>query len=803
MPAIRENNKNTSNGGTNWEGGLEAIADDIDRGIKYDAVYFITDGQPTWDNNGRNRTGTTTEVMELENAVTQAERISDEGAKLIPVGIGRLSENTQFDLYKPILPSEADYYPPSDPWKIDGSLTGEQMLKKITSLGLEPIILPDYSELPEQMGQQIFTGCFQIAKNIIDADGTVIENPAGWNFDIKAAGVQDIPTSIVTDKNGQYTFAMKSINKKSFEITITERPTGGQKQNFRFKDARCQRYAYKQKPTDIEITTSDTSITLTADNKSLISCFFNNLPVVPVSVSKKVNVNTPQLSEELKKQTFDFKYSCEKGANEKEIKDVITKVHDGESREIGKFAVGTQCEIKEVTKIDDSRMKLSTTWSSKNTAAVSNEADGTYRFKAGIDAFKNNQRVLATAENNYEAQKATITLTKTIINRDKIPAAKLPKEFPVTYTCRYVPHPNARPERGELPETDPYFVDSKTVVVPRDGNKEIGPFPVGTQCSFEETARLDPNVQADAKVPGFSLKTEWNSNICFGNTTDNNSQDCSTNSVWIPKPGQYSINVKNTYTRELASVSIKKKVSGDASDLTNSHEFLFNLRCEDSGVEVYSQDNIVVKKDGKKVIKDIPVGADCTLSEKQPEQKGVDFVIPKPFHLRASTAGETVEVVVDNTATRQVAPISVKKIVNKKDTFSPEISDSIDALTYNVVAECTVPGEKTPRKVMQPVRDNQTVHFGSFPVGTTCSFSELTNAPAGTEMSYEFSDGPKVTIEDSTPINKVLTNTFENARGKLKVLPLTGSNGYVRWLLAGAAGLLVAAALWLVARRKR
>ncbi|MHC9676653.1 SpaA isopeptide-forming pilin-related protein [Corynebacterium diphtheriae] len=34
-------------------------------------------------------------------------------------------------------------------------------------------------------------------------------------------------------------------------------------------------------------------------------------------------------------------------------------------------------------------------------------------------------------------------------------------------------------------------------------------------------------------------------------------------------------------------------------------------------------------------------------------------------------------------------------------------------------------------------------------------------------------------------------------------LPLTGSNGYVRWLLAGAAGLLVAAALWLVARRKR
>lgn len=769
MPAIRENIVGSPNGGTNWEGGLQAIANDIDRGVKYDSVYFITDGEPTWDNTGRNWQGNTTEVVELDKAVVQAKRISDKGAKLIPIGIGQLSQNKLIELYSPIDISKY-YYPPLIPWRLDRSLTSKQMLEKITSPGLSPIILPDYSKLPEQMGQQIFTGCFQIAKNIIDADGNVIENPDGWNFDIKAARGQGIPTSIVTDKNGQDTFAMKSINKESFEITITERPTGDQKQNFRFKDARCQRYSYGQAPADIPIKTSDTSITLTADTKSLISCGFNNLPVVPVSVSKKVNVNTPQLLEELNNQTFDFIYSCEKGANEKEIKGKIEGVRNGESKEIGKVAVGTQCEIKEVTpKVDDSRMKLSTTWSSENTAAEANQDNGTYRFKAGADAFKNKKTVLATAENNYEAQTATIKLTKSIINRDKIPAAKLPKEFPVTYTCRYVPHPNARPERGELPETNSYFVDSKTVVVPRDGNTEIGPFPVGTQCSFEETARLDSNVQADAKIPGFSLKTEWNSNICFGNTTDNNSQDCSTNSVWIPKPGQYSINVKNTYTRELASVEIEKTVSGDASDLTNSHEFSFNLRCEDSGVEVYSQDNIVVKKDGRQVIEDIPVDADCTLSEKQPEQKGVDFVVPAPSHLRASTAGDIVKVVVDNTAKRQVAPISVQKKVNKKDTFSPEISASIDALTYNVVAECTVPGEETPRKVLKTVSDNQTVDFGSFPVGTTCSFKELTEAPAGTEMNYKFADGPEVTIEDSTPINKVLTNTFENARGELKV----------------------------------
>lgn len=111
MPAIRENLQGSPNGGTNWEGGLQAIANDIDSGIKYDAVYFITDGQPTWDNNGRNWLGNTTEVVELENAVTQAKRISDKGAKLIPVGIGQLSDDRLFDLYK------LDNYSWIDRWK--------------------------------------------------------------------------------------------------------------------------------------------------------------------------------------------------------------------------------------------------------------------------------------------------------------------------------------------------------------------------------------------------------------------------------------------------------------------------------------------------------------------------------------------------------------------------------------------------------------------------------------------------------------------------------------------------------------
>lgn len=90
MPGILEKNSSSPNGGTNWEAGLKSIADDIDLGAKYDTVYFITDGQPTWNNQGRNWSGSTTETTELDSAVAQAKRITEAGAKLVPIGVGEI-----------------------------------------------------------------------------------------------------------------------------------------------------------------------------------------------------------------------------------------------------------------------------------------------------------------------------------------------------------------------------------------------------------------------------------------------------------------------------------------------------------------------------------------------------------------------------------------------------------------------------------------------------------------------------------------------------------------------------------------
>lgn len=313
MPGILEKNSGSPNGGTNWEAGLKSIADDIDLGAKYDTVYFITDGQPTWNNQGRNWSGSTTETTELYSAVAQAKRITKSGAKLVPIGVGDIAKNKLIELYE--LKDSWWYGNPTKLWQIDRTYTGRQMLEELTTPDTKPIILDNYDLLPDRMGEQIFTGCFQVAKSVIDENGKVIDSPADWNFDIDAKRTPNIPKKLTTDKNGQANFQIKTLDRVDFDITITENPTSDQENKFRFKDARCMRYSYGKDPEPVRADLKGKSLTLRADSKSWISCTFDNLPVVPVSVKKNVVVNSQVLKSEVNDATFDFKYLCKKAHN--------------------------------------------------------------------------------------------------------------------------------------------------------------------------------------------------------------------------------------------------------------------------------------------------------------------------------------------------------------------------------------------------------------------------------------------------------------------------------------------------------
>ncbi|MHC9557677.1 DUF5979 domain-containing protein [Corynebacterium diphtheriae] len=614
MPGILEKNSKSPNGGTNWEAGLKSIADDIDRGAKYDTVYFITDGQPTWNNQGRNWTGSTTETTELDSAVAQAKRITEAGAKLVPIGVGDIAKNQLIELYE--LKDGWWHGTRTKLWQIDRTYTGRQMLGKLTTPDTKPIILDNYDLLPDLMGEQLFTGCFQVAKSVIDENGKVIDSPADWNFDIDAKGTPNIPKKLTTDKNGQANFQIKTLDRVDFDITITEKPTSEQDGKFRFKDARCMRYSYNKKPERVRADLKGKSLTLHADSKSWISCTFDNLPVVPVSVKKNVVVNSQVLKSEVNDDTFDFKYRCKEGPQQKEVSDVVTGVRNGEERTFANVAVGTECEVQEVPpNVDKSRIDLSTTWSAVNAAPGTLEQDGVFKFIVGGEAHKKSVAVTAIAQNDYKAKNAKIVLTKKIANEKDIPEDKIPGAFPVRYSCRYVPDRGQVLKPGIIPGGVGEFVESKTVSVPRNGSTEIGPFPVGTHCSLEETADPDSEVKDSAVIPGFSLENSWKSDICAAGD-QGSMRECGTNYIWVPSEGKHNVEVNNTYTREKATLELTKSVEGDGADLTNEYSFSFDVTCRDGGKEVYTHKNLEVRKGGKAILEDVPVATDCEVTEK-------------------------------------------------------------------------------------------------------------------------------------------------------------------------------------------
>ncbi|MGO2215247.1 MAG: VWA domain-containing protein [Corynebacterium casei] len=74
-------------GGTNWEGGLKRVNDSS---IKYDVVYFITDGVPTTNNskNPTNDLGYNTHNQDIYKAIDQANTLKSKGTRLEVLAVG-------------------------------------------------------------------------------------------------------------------------------------------------------------------------------------------------------------------------------------------------------------------------------------------------------------------------------------------------------------------------------------------------------------------------------------------------------------------------------------------------------------------------------------------------------------------------------------------------------------------------------------------------------------------------------------------------------------------------------------------
>ncbi|MFV8381563.1 DUF5979 domain-containing protein [Corynebacterium hindlerae] len=760
-----------SEGATNWEGGLQRVAEDMELGTKYDIVYFITDGKPTFDRDGRNYAGNTTEKKELDNAIDQKKRIEDLGGKIIPVGVGDVGSDqwqpvhelrqyqqrviVRYDwLRRPVYENRW-----VTRWEEVERKTSREMLSLIATDDSKTIIASDYEKLADRLQSNFATGCLFINKNIVDDHGNVLEKGAGWEFDVQLLGSRSSRT-LTTDPKGVALTVFDGITSSS-KVAITEQPQEG----FRLQQATCTAYKPGQQKTEVRVSLTENKLEVPLDPAKITSCTFENLPSVPMYLGKEVVVTDSVLQQRLNDATFDFSYTCTKG-RETVASGEMKGLKNGERHSIGKVPLGTSCKITETKpQVEEALYGVVTSWKGTNTIAQKTSDDGlTYEVKPDPEAYVKKGEAAVTAVNTYSAKTKKIQLSKVIPNRDQLPASLVPANFPVHYTCRYVPTAQDRPDQGGA--INPLTVPGGDVLVPRDGTAEIGPFPVGTQCELTEKD-TDGN---SVNIPGFELATSWQSNACDkpeGAAAGGLSQ-CGTNYVWLdPKGGeaQATVAVENNYTRQKGNLVIKKMLSGDAEQAGSGKEFRFDVTCTQEGVPAYGPKEITVRGGQSTRLEDVPVGTTCTVQEKDVTIENID--VTKPAAGSAVIGSEDATVVMTNELTYRKGPISLTK---KVDISKVQNFDRVGELTtgFKITAECTVPGEEAPRKLSRTMSDGETWQLGQFPIGTQCVFKEEYEAPENIEFTHHFKpDTARVSSEAGETVT--LTNSFATPTGDLKV----------------------------------
>lgn len=752
-------------GGTNWQGGLQAVAKDMAT-AKYDTVYFITDGVPTFDKAGWNYAGNTTELAEINKAIEQKRSIEDAGGKIIPVGVGDAITNNNSQPIRD-LRWFSNYWSSWQEWVTVEYRTPKRMLNDIATTSGSSIIVDKYANLPKQLASNFVTGCMFVNKQIVDADGNMIERGAGWTFDVVLQGSATRQT-LTTDNAGS---ALTAIGKgeTSPRVTITERAQTG----FDLSKVECQQYQPGGGRTDVPVTRNGLSVDVALDPAKITSCTFSNLPSVPMYVGKKVVSKDPVIEQKLGGALFDFSYECTV-PGKSPVAGQFLGLKNGERQKIGDLPLDATCKITETNRQEFPRLyEIATTWESENATEVSTSADGlTYEVKPSVDAYRTKGPAAATAVNTYTPKTATITLNKAITG--DAPDSMLPDAFPVRYSCRYVPMSEDRPEAGST--INPANVGSGTVLVPRTGEVEIGPFPIGTQCSLFEEGDGSTNFL----IPGFDLTTTWASDLCDWDATPGNPKTCEKNYIWLDpektSTGNYQVTAQNHYEHEPGRLKIVKKLTGDAAEVAAGETFKFDVTCDLGGEQVFAESGIQILGGQSTTIEDVHVGATCTVVEQTPDSiDGVNITAAAPTTAVIKPENEEVAVAeMVNEFNYQKGPISLTKLVDVTDVVDPLRAADMEAENYPITVTCYQPGDTQPVVLNKTISHNQTLELGEFPVGTQCAVQEKFEEPEDLDFYSQLSPA-QITLSSEAGASATLTNTFTTPDGDLVVMKKVGS----------------------------
>lgn len=769
-------NSGANTGGTSWAAGLQAVANDMAT-HKYQVVYFITDGQPTFGLDGQsNRAGNSTERSEIDQALQQKARIEQRGGAVIPVGVGTNMENNAIiEVYEPYRLIWIEL------WRVAYETRHQQLLRDMTTSGKTPIIAPSYSTLQSQLFANFATGCVQVVKEIVDANGTVLQNGSGWTFDLSFEGLPGTaapPSQVVTGANGIAEFSLGGFGSGSPRVTIQERQQDGYRlMPTANRNAQCFAYKVGAPRRAVSVTNVGAlGVRVPLNATEIIACTFRNLASVPLKLTKTVNSNSTILQEELNSRRYSFSYDCRIG-QEVIASGRVEDVAGGAEVQVGntRIPVGAKCTIREdQPEVAADRYSLETTWSAVN-GTVSSRGPGLETVvTVGSGGFTSGAGTTVQVTNSYETASATITVRKQVTG--DIPLASAPDTFQVQYSCRYVPDIGNPPEL-DPDAPDPYFVGNGYVLVPRDGTPVTIPvadtagrpipggeprlFPVGTQCELSEPG----SATSPITVPQFDLATTWQSDVCLSSGAGaGDLSQCNSNYIYVDSADEHNVTVVNTYTRQLGSVVVNKAVDGDAASRGNEFQYPFVLRCENDFTREFT-----VSAGGNYRVDNVPVGIECTVTETPLESGSSDInvTLPAPQTVTLQSRDEVANVTMTNTLNyKRGSAVLTKDVVIDETITDPAVELYLLTTNFPITGVCELP-DGTSQDINGSVLAGSSLEVNNLPVGTSCRFIEqnLDDLPEGVELVTPGSVTITVTAEGNN--TGTLVNTFQAARGEL------------------------------------
>ena len=342
-------------------------------------------------------------------------------------------------------------------------------------------------------------------------------------------------------------------------------------------------------------------------------------------------------------------------------------------------------------------------WIERDTSVEKNNPTATFVVKPqqGADG------VTVTSTNTYKSPKTLFKASLSVTTPDVL-GRDMPEYVDVTFSCRYIPSADKRPEIASNPEQYPVVVGSGSQKVPvsKDGKAEavLGEFPVGTQC---EVNTIAPDKKKESPlIPGYSYKATWSSRSCMKQIPDDpgytdTPQTCKGNYVYAYSKSDsgepvetetvdgvpmdvHKVHGDLTFTRITRKLDITKHLAGKAQSDAQAKEFNATLTCTDTkypDVATVQDQKLTLNPNTTQHI-DVPVRSSCTVTEDNPNTEDSLLQITPP-------APATVNVDVGSTAN---IPVDITNTVEDKYaefswTYTPNTAGGSDPLPAETQAQ--------------------------------------------------------------------------------------------------------------------